>query len=216
MKIFVDTANLEEIKKLNDWKLINGVTTNPSLIAKSDRDFKQAIIEICSIVDGPVSAEVIAVDCEEMVKEGQALSRLHRNVVVKLPLTKDGLKAIHVLSQQQIKTNATLVFSAVQALLAAKAGATYVSPFIGRLDDIGENGMKLVEDIITIYNHYGFDTQVLVASIRNLDHVYKATVLGAHCVTCPSHIIYQLLEHPLTNIGLKKFLDDWNNSNKKI
>ncbi len=210
MKFFIDTANLEEIKEANSLGVIDGVTTNPSLIAKEKCDFKQRIIDICNIVDGPVSAEVVSLEASGMVSEGLDLAALNKDkVVVKLPMTKDGLKACKQLTGMGIKTNVTLVFSPNQALLAAKAGATYVSPFVGRLDDISHNGMDLIEQILTIYGNYDFASQVIVASIRNPLHVVEAAMMGAHVATIPFSVIESLSKHPLTDIGIQKFLADW-------
>lgn len=207
MQLFVDTADIEEIKKVAH--LVDGVTTNPSLIAKQGRDFKEVVKEICNIVEGPISAEVVAADCEGMLKEAEKLIQIHQNIVIKVPLTSEGLKATKELTKRGIKTNVTLCFSANQALLAAKAGATYVSPFIGRLDDIGQTGMDLIEEIVTIYKNYGFKTKILAASIRHPIHVKEAAMLGADVATCPPDIIHKLYQHALTDAGLKKFLDDW-------
>lgn len=210
MKFFIDTANLEEIKEANSLGVIDGVTTNPSLVAKEKCDFKQRIIDICNIVDGPVSAEVVSLEASGMVSEGLDLAALNKDkVVVKLPMTKDGLKACKQLTGMGIKTNVTLIFSPNQALLAAKAGATYVSPFVGRLDDISHNGMDLVEQILTIYGNYDFASQVIVASIRNPLHVVEAAMMGAHVATIPFKVIESLSKHPLTDIGIQKFLADW-------
>jgi len=210
MKFFIDTANLEEIKEANSLGVIDGVTTNPSLVAKEKCDFKQRIIDICNIVDGPVSAEVVSLEASGMVSEGLDLAALNKDkVVVKLPMTKDGLKACKQLTGMGIKTNVTLVFSPNQALLAAKAGATYVSPFVGRLDDISHNGMDLIEQILTIYGNYDFASQVIVASIRNPLHVVEAAMMGAHVATIPFSVIESLSKHPLTDIGIQKFLADW-------
>jgi len=210
MKFFIDTANLEEIKEANSLGVIDGVTTNPSLIAKEKCDFKARIIDICNIVDGPVSAEVVSLDASGMVAEGLDLAALNKDkVVVKLPMTKDGLKACKQLTGMGIKTNVTLIFSPNQALLAAKAGATYVSPFVGRLDDISHNGMDLVEQILTIYGNYDFESQVIVASIRNPLHVVEAAMMGAHVATIPFKVIESLSKHPLTDIGIANFLKDW-------
>ncbi|UCF57378.1 MAG: fructose-6-phosphate aldolase [Deltaproteobacteria bacterium] len=209
MKFFIDTANVEEIKKTNDLGLLDGVTTNPTLVSKEGREFKELIKEICGIVDGPVSAEVVSTDAEGMMNEARELVKLADNIVVKIPLIEDGLKAVKVLAGEGIKTNVTLCFSATQALMAAKAGAAYVSPFVGRLDDISTRGMDLVEQIITIYDNYGFDTEVIVASIRNPTHVVDAALMGADIATIPYNVIQQLIKHPLTDIGLEKFLADW-------
>lgn len=215
MKFFVDSADIEEIKKLNDLGLVDGVTTNPSLIAKEGKDFVRTIQEITSIVSGPVSAEVVATDAEGMVKEGLVLKQIAPNVVIKLPLTESGLKACKKLSSEGIQVNVTLCFSANQALLAAKAGATFISPFVGRLDDIGQDGMDLISDILDIYDNYGFKTEVLVASVRNTHHVHESALMGAHVVTAPPKIIHQLFKHPLTDKGLEAFLSDWSQSGQK-
>jgi transaldolase len=210
MKFFLDTANLDEIREAASWGVLDGITTNPSLVSKEGRDFKQLIQDICKIVDGPVSAEVVSITKDEMVKEGRELSRLHRNVVVKVPLIVEGLKAVKALSGEGIKTNVTLCFSANQALLAAKAGATYISPFIGRLDDISQDGMALIRDIKTIYTNFGFQTQILTASVRHPIHVLEAAKAGSHVATIPFKVLEQLVKHPLTDSGLKRFLADWN------
>ncbi len=209
MKIFIDTANVEEIREAHALGIVDGVTTNPSLIAKEGRDFRQVVQEICSIVDGPVSAEAVSPDAEGMVAEAQDLIRIHENIVVKVPMTAEGLKAVKVLNRQGIKTNVTLVFSSAQALLAAKAGATYVSPFVGRLDDVSQTGMDLVEEVVTIFDNYGFETEIIVASVRNPLHVVEAALLGAHIATVPIGVIRQLVRHPLTDKGIEKFLADW-------
>lgn len=209
MKFFIDTANIEEIKKANELGLLDGVTTNPSLISKEGREFKELIIEICGIVNGPVSAEVISSDAKGMIKEARELAKLANNIVVKIPLIKEGLKAVKILSEEGIKTNVTLCFSAVQALMAAKAGANYISPFVGRLDDIGHDGMEIVEQILGIYENYGYETEVIVASIRNPIHVLKAALMGADIATIPFNVMEQLIKHPLTDAGLEKFLADW-------
>ena len=210
MKFFIDTANVAEIKEAVSIGVVDGVTTNPSLVAKEGRGFKELIAEICSIVDGPVSAEVVSLDSTGMITEGLDLAAIDKDkIVVKLPMTRDGLRACKQLTGMGIKTNVTLVFSASQALLAAKAGATYVSPFVGRLDDISHNGMDLVEQIVTIYGNYGFATEVIVASVRNPLHVVEAAMMGAHIATIPFSVIESLIRHPLTDIGLQKFLKDW-------
>ena len=214
MEIFVDSADIEEIRKVAH--LVDGVTTNPSLAAKIGKDFKQLVTEICQVIDGPISAEVVALNHEDMVREGITLSQLHPNIVVKVPLTEEGLKATKMLSEKGIKTNVTLCFSANQALLAAKAGATYISPFIGRLDDIGQTGMDLIEEIVTIYENYGYTTKVLAASIRNTIHVKDAALVGAHVATCPPAIIHKMMQHTLTDKGLKKFMEDWQKLNQSI
>jgi transaldolase len=215
MRIFIDTANVEHIREANSWGILDGVTTNPTLVAKEGRDFKQVIQEICSIVDGPISAEAVSVDAEGMVREARDLSKIHPNVVVKIPMTAEGLKAVKVLTKEGIKTNVTLVFSPNQALLAAKAGATYVSPFIGRLDDISHNGMDLVRDIVTIFDNYGYKTQVIAASIRHPVHVTEAALAGAHVATVPFDILKKMLKHNLTDEGIQKFLKDWEKVPKK-
>lgn len=210
MKFFIDTANLDEIKEAAELGLIDGVTTNPSLIAKEGNvDFKQHIAKICALVEGDVSAEVTALDAEGMLKEGRELAAIAANVVVKVPLTLDGLKATRIFHSEGIKTNVTLCFSASQALLAAKAGATYVSPFIGRLDDISQDGMELIEQIVTIYDNYGYATEVLAASIRHPMHIIQAALIGADVSTIPLKVIKQLVHHPLTDKGLEGFLSDW-------
>ena len=216
MKFFVDTANTDEIRELAATGLLDGVTTNPSLIKKSGRKFIEVVEEICSIVDGPVSAETIALDYKTMLKEGQKLSKISKNIAVKVPLTVDGLKTCKALSSDGIMVNVTLCFSANQALLAAKAGATYISPFVGRLDDIKEDGMAMVEDIRLIYNNYDFATQILVASIRNPQHVLEAALIGADVATIPAPIMKELFKHPLTDKGLKAFLDDWEKTGENI
>ncbi len=209
MKFFIDTANIEEIKKANELGMVDGVTTNPSLVSKEGREFKGLIKEICTIVDGPVSAEVLSLETDGMIHEARELAGLADNIVVKIPLIEEGLRAVKVLAKEGIKTNVTLCFSAIQALMAAKAGAAYVSPFVGRLDDISHMGMELVEQIITIYDNYDFDTEVIVASVRNPIHVLEAGLMGADIATIPFNVIQQLIKHPLTDIGLKKFLADW-------
>ena len=214
MKFFIDTANIEEIKEAHSMGMVDGVTTNPSLVAKEGRDFEEIIKEICEIVDGPISAEVISLDSEGMVKEARHLSSIHDNIVVKIPMTVDGLKAVRQLSEEEIKTNVTLVFSPIQALMAAKAGASYVSPFVGRLDDIAHDGLLLVEQIVEIYNNYAFDTEVIVASVRHPLHVLESALLGADIATIPFNVIAKLAAHPLTDKGIKAFLDDWNKAQK--
>lgn len=209
MKLFIDTANIDEIKEVNEWGVICGVTTNPSLIAKEGRDFKEVIEEITNIVDGPISAEVISLEKEGMVKEARDLAKIHPNIVIKIPMTKKGLKAVKILSREGIKTNVTLVFSPNQALLAAKAGATYVSPFIGRLDDIGNEGMNIIYDIVQIFDIHDIDTEIIAASIRHPIHVTEAAKAGAHIATVPYKVFLQMLNHPLTNIGIERFLKDW-------
>ena len=209
MKFFIDTANIEEIKKANDMGIICGVTTNPSLIAKEGRDFIEVVKEISTIVDGPISAEVISLDHKGMVEEADKLAKIHKNIVIKLPMTLEGLKATKILSQKGIKTNVTLIFSASQALLAARAGATYVSPFLGRLDDIDCDGMHLIEDIVAIFNKHNIKTEIISASIRNPMHVTDAAKIGAHIATVPYNVIMQMIKHPLTDAGIAKFLKDW-------
>lgn len=217
MKFFVDTADTKEINDLKESGMLDGVTTNPSLILKSGRDFIEVVKEICDLLAGlPVSAEVIATDFKGMVEQGKKLAKLAKNVVVKLPLTEDGLKACKVFSSEDIKTNVTLCFSAVQALLAAKAGATYISPFVGRHDDVGFDGMQLIEDIRLIYDNYGYETEILVASVRHPVHILEAARIGADVCTVPASIIKQLFKHPLTDAGLKKFLEDWDKTGQKI
>ncbi|VAV82793.1 Transaldolase [hydrothermal vent metagenome] len=209
MKFFIDTANIDEIKKANDYGLLDGVTTNPSLVAREGREFRELIKEICGIVDGPVSAEAVSLDAEGLVKEGRELAKIHDNIVVKVPLNLEGLKAVKQLTAEKIKTNVTLIFSPLQALLAAKAGATYASPFIGRLDDIGNTGMDLISQITEIYENYGYETEIIVASIRNPIHVLDAALIGADIATIPYKVLDQLSKHPLTDIGMEKFLKDW-------
>ncbi len=209
MKFFIDTAEVTEIRAANDLGLVDGVTTNPSLIAKSGRDFKEVIKEITGIVDGPISAEVIALDAEGMLKEGRELAKIHNNIVIKVPMTTEGLKATKQFSAAGIKTNVTLIFSSLQALLAAKAGATFVSPFVGRLDDISHEGMEGVEQIRTIYDNYGYPTEIIVASVRSPMHVLNAGLIGADICTIPYGVMTQLAKHPLTDIGIEKFLSDW-------
>ena len=211
MKFFIDTANIDEIKKANELGLLDGVTTNPTLVSREKKNFEELIKEICETVDGPVSAEVTSLDAEGMVREARHLAKIAPNVVVKIPMITEGVKAVKILSGENIKTNVTLVFSPLQALIAAKAGATFVSPFIGRLDDISSVGMEIVEDIVTIYENYGFQTEIIVASIRNPVHVLDASLIGAHIATIPFNVLIKLTEHPLTKIGLDKFLEDWKN-----
>lgn len=209
MKIFLDTANLDEIRKANDIGVVDGVTTNPTLIAKEGKVIEDQIKAICEIVDGDISAEVVSTVSEEMVREGRLLSKLHKNVVVKLPLTRDGVKSCKILSGEGIRCNVTLVFSAAQALLAAKAGAYIVSPFIGRIDDLGQDGMQLIEEIATIYTNYGYKTQILAASVRTVNHVIAAAVSGAHIATMSVKTYDALFQHPLTDKGLETFMNDW-------
>jgi transaldolase len=209
MKFFIDTANLDEIKTADEWGLVDGVTTNPSLVAKEKRPFKKIVEEICSIIDGPVSAEAISLDSKGLIAEARELSKIHRNIVVKVPMTLEGLRAVKTVSKEGIRTNVTLVFSPVQALMAAKAGATYVSPFVGRLDDISQTGMDLVSQILDIFENYNFRTEVIVASIRNPVHVLDSALMGAHVATIPFKVLEQLSKHPLTDIGIDRFLKDW-------
>jgi transaldolase len=209
MKVFIDTANVQEIRKAWDLGVIDGVTTNPSLMSKEGRDPVILLQEICSIVNGPVSAEAVSMTADDMVREAETLSKIHENIVIKIPMIEEGLRAVKRLSGMGIKTNVTLVFSPSQALLAAKAGATYVSPFVGRLDDISHTGMEIVGDIMRIYENYMFDTEVIVASVRNPLHVVEAAKMGAHVATIPYSVIIQLIKHPLTDIGIAKFLKDW-------
>jgi len=216
MKFFIDTANIKEIEELVPTGFVDGVTTNPSLIAKNGDDMAKTIKAICSIVSGPVSAEVTATDFDKMLEEGQYLSSLAKNVTIKVPLTFNGLKVCKILREKNIMVNVTLCFSAAQALLAAKAGASFISPFVGRLDDIGENGMSLIENIVIMYENYGFETEVLVASVRSPQHVIDAAVIGAHVATLPPKVIHDLYEHPLTKKGLDAFLDDWKKTGQSI
>ena len=209
MKLFIDTANVDQIREANELGVICGVTTNPSLIAKEGRDFVEVVKEITTIVDGPISAEVISLEHEGMVKEARELVKIHENIVIKIPMTLEGLKAVKILSSEGIKTNVTLIFSAAQALLAARAGATYVSPFIGRVDDIGCDGMALIEEIVDIFNVQGIETEIIAASIRNPLHVTHAARLGCDIATVPYNVIEQMTKHPLTDIGIEKFLKDW-------
>jgi transaldolase len=215
MKLFIDTANINEIIEANALGIIDGVTTNPTLIAREGRDFIGVVREICAIVDGPISAEVVSLKSEEMVKEARVLAKIHKNIVIKIPITTEGLKATKVLSQEAIRTNLTLCFSATQALLAAKAGATFVSPFIGRLDDISQPGMDLIRDIKTIFANYGFSTQIIVASVRNPVHVLESALAGADVATVPYGVLMSLVKHPLTDAGIERFLKDWQNVPKK-
>lgn len=216
MKFFVDTADIDEIRALLPTGLVDGVTTNPSLVMKSGRDFREVIAEICGLVDGPVSAEVTAVKADQMISEGQSLAKIADNVTVKLPLTFDGIKACKALTADGVKTNVTLCFSANQALLAAKAGATFISPFIGRLDDMAIDGMELIRDIRIIYDNYDFRTEILAASIRSPNHVKESALSGADVATVPPGVLKSLVKHPLTDIGLKAFLDDWAKTGQKI
>ena len=216
MKFFVDSADIDAIAELNDIGLVDGVTTNPSIISKSGRDFKQVISEICKITDGHVSAEVVALEAEKMVEEGRHLRKIASNVCVKLPLTMDGLKACNILSKEGTPTNVTLCFSPNQALLAAKCGATYISPFIGRLDDISLDGMELIEDIRTIYDNYGYETEILAASIRSANHVKECAIVGADVITAPPKVIKALASHALTDKGLAAFMVDWKKTGQTI
>ena len=209
MKIFLDTANVDEIKEGASWGIVDGVTTNPSLIAKEGRDFETVIKEICEIVDGPVNAEVVGLKTEEMIAEGRKLRELHDNICVKIPMTVDGIKAVKVLSGEGTMTNVTLIFSSLQALLAAKAGATFVSPFVGRIDDMAMPGMDLIADISQIYENYGYETEIIVASIRNPLHVVDTALYGADIATLPMKVLHQMVKHPLTDRGIKQFLKDW-------
>ena len=209
MKIFLDTANVDEIKEGTSWGIVDGVTTNPTLIAKEDRDFETVIKEICEIVDGPVNAEVVGLKAEEMIAEGRKLRELHDNICVKIPMTVDGIKAVKVLSEEGTMTNVTLIFSSLQALLAAKAGATFVSPFVGRIDDMAMPGMDLVADISQIYENYGYETEIIVASIRNPLHVVDTALYGADIATLPMKVLHQMAKHPLTDRGIEQFLKDW-------
>jgi transaldolase len=215
MKFYLDTASVKEIQEAASLGLLDGVTTNPSLVAKEGRVFREVLVEICNIVDGPISAEVVSIEADAMVKEGRELAKIHKNIVVKVPLIAEGLKATKRLSAEGIRVNVTLCFSPTQALLAAKAGAWCVSPFIGRLDDISSNGMELIRQIITIYKNYDFKTYVLVASVRHPQHVVEAALAGGHICTMPFTIFQQMVKHPLTDLGLKKFLADWDTQNKK-
>jgi transaldolase len=209
MKFFLDTANIEEIRNAAEYGLIDGVTTNPSLVSKEGRPFKDVLLEISQIVDGPISAEVVSTDADGMLREAYALANLHKNIVIKIPMTKEGMKALKQLSKDGVRTNVTLIFSCNQALIAAKLGATYVSPFVGRFDDVSEVGMNLIADLVKIFNNYSFPTQILVASCRNPLHIREAALLGAHVATMPFKVLEQLLMHPLTDIGLARFLKDW-------
>ncbi|HKV53423.1 MAG TPA: fructose-6-phosphate aldolase [Candidatus Binataceae bacterium] len=216
MKFFVDSADVSEVREAVEWGLADGVTTNPSLIAKTGRPYADVLREICALVDGPVSAEVVATEAPAMTEEGQKLARLHPNIVVKCPLTVEGLKASKALSARGIRVNVTLIFSPLQALAAAKCGAAYVSPFVGRLDDIGQDGFLVVEQIVKIFRNYSFATEVLVASIRSPNHLLRAAEIGAHVATLPFSVIRQIVKHPLTDIGLENFLADWHKTRQKI
>lgn len=214
MKIFIDTANINEIKEANTWGIIDGVTTNPSLIAKEGRDLQEVINEICSIVDGPISAEVISLECDKMVEEAMELVKLHKNIVIKIPMCIEGLKAVKILTEKGIKTNVTLIFSSQQALLAAKAGATYVSPFVGRLDDIGAIGVELISEIANIFEVHNIQTEIISASIRNPIHVSECAMAGSDIATIPFKVLEQMAKHPLTDIGIAKFLSDYEKQGK--
>jgi transaldolase len=214
MKFFIDTANIDEIKKAVDMGMVDGVTTNPTLISRENKPFEQIITEIAKIVDGPISAEVISLESGGMLKEGRELAKISDNIVIKVPMTTEGLKATKAFSSEGIKTNVTLVFSTAQALLAAKAGASFVSPFVGRLDDIAQNGMDLISDIMTIYDNYGYQSEVIVASVRSPMHVMDAALIGAHIATIPFKVIAQLAKHPLTDLGMESFLKDWEKRQK--
>ncbi|MEJ5350674.1 MAG: fructose-6-phosphate aldolase [Melioribacteraceae bacterium] len=214
MKFFIDSANINHIKEAASYGMLDGVTTNPSLVAKEGKNFRELLEEIVKIVDGPISAEVVSTDYEGILKEARELSKIHKNIVVKIPLIKEGIKAVKTLSSEGIKTNVTLCFSAPQAILAAKAGATYVSPFVGRLDDVGHEGMSLIAQIVQIYRNYNFKTEIIVASVRHPLHVVEAAMMGAHIATIPFDVIEKLFKHPLTDIGLEKFLADWKKLNQ--
>jgi len=209
MKFFIDTANIEEIKQAAKLGVLDGVTTNPTLVSKVEGKFEDILKSICEVVDGPVSAEVMSLDAEGMIREARELAKIHHNIVIKIPIIKEGLLAIRQLESEGIRVNVTLIFSPTQALLAAKAGASFVSPFVGRIDDISSTGMQLVDDIVTIYHNYGFKTEVIVASIRNPIHVVEAAMIGAHIATIPFKVIAQLVKHPLTDVGIERFLADW-------
>ncbi|MEW6702921.1 MAG: fructose-6-phosphate aldolase [Bacteroidota bacterium] len=214
MKFFIDTASIKEIKEAASYGLLDGVTTNPSLVAKEGKNFRTILDEIIKIVDGPISAEVISTDYDGIIKEARDLANIHENIVVKVPLIKEGIKAVKLLGEEGIKTNVTLCFSPSQALLAAKAGASYISPFVGRLDDISHDGMELVRQIVQIYKNYNFKTEVLVASIRHPLHLVEAALMGAHVATMPFDVIEKIFKHPLTDLGLEKFLNDWKKANQ--
>jgi transaldolase len=215
MKLFIDTANVKDIREANDMGVICGVTTNPTLIAKEGRDFNEVIREITSIVDGPISGEVISLDAEGMIKEGREIAKIHKNMIVKIPMTGEGLKAVKVLTAEGIKTNVTLIFTAGQALLAARAGATFVSPFLGRLDDIATNSMALIETVVDIFRIHGIQTEIIAASIRSPLHVVDAARAGAHIATVPGNVIKAMLKHPLTDSGIERFIKDWNDTFNK-
>jgi transaldolase len=215
MKIFIDTANIEQIKEVNSWGILDGVTTNPSLVAKENKDFSTLVKEICAVVDGPISVEAVNITAAEIVPEARKIAAGNKNIVVKIPMTEEGLKATKILASEGIKINMTLIFSANQALLAAKAGARYVSPFVGRLDDIGQNGMDLIAEIMDILENYEFDCEVIVASVRDPIHVTEAARLGAHVATIPYDVLKKMFKHPLTDSGIEKFLKDWEKVSKK-
>jgi transaldolase len=215
MKIFIDTANIEQIKEVNSWGILDGVTTNPSLVAKENKDFSTLVKEICAIVDGPISVEAVSITAKDIVPEARKIAAGNKNIVVKIPMTEEGLKATKILASEGIKVNMTLIFSANQALLAAKAGARYVSPFVGRLDDIGQNGMDLIAEIMDILENYEFDCEVIVASVRDPIHVTEAARLGAHVATIPYDVLKKMFKHPLTDSGIEKFLKDWEKVSKK-
>lgn len=214
MKFFIDTANIDEIKEAASMGMVDGVTTNPSLIAKEGRDFKEIITEISQIIDGPISAEVISLEADGMVEEARDLVKISDNIVIKIPMTTEGLKATRILTDEGIKTNVTLIFSPLQALMAAKAGATYVSPFVGRLDDLSQDGLILIEQLVTIFENYGYNTEIIVASIRNPMHVLDSALAGADVSTIPFNVLSKLAAHPLTDKGIQAFMDDWNNAKK--
>ena len=214
MKIFIDTANIEQIKEVNSWGILDGVTTNPSLIAREKKDFATIVNEICEVVDGPISVEVISLKADGMFAEGMKLAAVNENIVIKVPMTEEGLKATKLLSNEGVAVNMTLIFSANQALLAAKAGARYVSPFVGRLDDVGQDGMALISDIMDILDNYDFDTEVIVASVRDPIHVTDAARMGAHVATIPFDVLKKMFKHPLTDIGIERFLKDWEKVSK--
>lgn len=214
MKLFIDTANLEEIKTAQSWGILDGVTTNPTLLSREPGKFREILQSICEVVDGPVSGEVVSLDADGMIQEGRELARIHSNMVIKIPMTLEGLKAIKVLTGEGIRTNTTLIFTPLQALLAAKAGSSFVSPFVGRLDDIQQPGMDLVEQIVTIYTNYGYETEVIVASIRNPMHIVEAGLIGADICTVPFAVLAKMVKHPLTDSGIERFLEDWKKVNK--
>jgi transaldolase len=214
MKIFIDSAEIDEIREAASWGILDGCTTNPSLVAKSGRNFEELLAEICDTVDGPISAEVVSLEADGMVEEGRRLAALHPNIVVKVPMIAEGVKATHRLSSEGIKVNVTLIFQPAQGILAAKAGASFISPFVGRLDDIGQDGMEMVASLVQALSNYSYGTEVLVASIRNIDHFVQAAEMGAHVATCPFKVIKQFIKHPLTDAGLAAFLSDWENAKK--